>query len=61
MNAAFRFGPLEMPAQCAALRGEVREFIAGELAAGLWIPNSDFVSHRLARFAGSWGRVAGSA
>jgi len=27
------------------LRAEVREFIAGELAAGLWVPNSDFGGH----------------
>jgi len=32
----------------------VREFIAGELA-GLWVPNSDFGSHRSAGSAGGWG------
>src|ERR1700739_5070931 len=50
MSAAFRFDPVELPPECAALRAEVREFIAGELAAGLWVPNSDFGSHRSAAF-----------
>jgi len=50
MSAAFRFDPVELPPECAALRAEVREFIAGELAAGLWVPNSDFGSHRSAEF-----------
>jgi hypothetical protein len=31
-------------------RAEVCEFIAGELAAGHWAPNSDFGSHRSAAF-----------
>jgi acyl-CoA dehydrogenase len=35
MSAAFLFDPVELPPECEALRGEVREFIAGELAAGL--------------------------
>jgi alkylation response protein AidB-like acyl-CoA dehydrogenase len=50
MTAAFRFDPVELPPACEALRAEVREFIAGELAAGLWVPNSDFGSHRSAAF-----------
>src|SRR5271163_1931876 len=50
MSAAFRFDPVDLPPECEALRGEVREFIAGELAAGLWVPNSDFGSHRSAAF-----------
>src|ERR1700730_16109427 len=50
MSAAFRFDPVELPPECEALRREVREFIAGELAAGLWVPNSDFGSHRSAAF-----------
>jgi acyl-CoA dehydrogenase len=50
MSAAFRFNPVELPPECSALRAEVREFIAGELAAGLWVPNSDFGSHRSAAF-----------
>src|SRR5271166_946140 len=45
MSTAFRFDPVELPPECEALRAEVREFIAGELAAGLWVPNSDFGSH----------------
>src|SRR5437868_8534670 len=50
MSAAFRFDPVELPPECEALRSEVREFVAGELAAGLWVPNSDFGSHRSAAF-----------
>src|SRR5882757_10640719 len=50
MSAAFHFDPIELPPECEALRGEVREFIAGELDAGLWVPNSDFGSHRSAAF-----------
>ncbi len=48
--SAFRFDPVELPPECEALRAEVRGFIAEELAAGLWIPNSDFGSHRSADF-----------
>src|SRR5258708_34683368 len=50
MSAAFRFDPVELPPECDALRNEVRDFIADELAAGLWVPNSDFGSHRSAAF-----------
>src|SRR5258707_13816890 len=50
MSAAFHFDPIELPPECEALRGEVRGFIAGELAAGHWVPNSDFGSHRSAAF-----------
>jgi acyl-CoA dehydrogenase len=50
MSAAFRFDPVELPPECSALRAEVRAFIAAELAAGLWVPNSDFGSHRSAEF-----------
>src|SRR2546423_8020973 len=50
MSAAFRFDPVELASECDALRAEVREFIAAELAAGLWVPNSDFGSHRSAAF-----------
>ena len=46
----FHFDPVELSPECDALRGEVREFIAGGLAAGLWVPNSDFGSHRSAAF-----------
>ena len=48
MSAAFRFDPVELPPECVVLRAEVREFIAGELAAGVWVPNSDFGRHRWA-------------
>ena len=50
MSTPFRFAPIELPPACETLRAEVREFIAGELAAGLWAPNSDFGSHRSAAF-----------
>src|SRR3954465_7767818 len=46
MTTPFRFDPVELPAECEALRQQVRGFIAEELAAGHWIPNSDFGSHR---------------
>ena len=48
--SAFRFEPIELPPQCEALRAEVREFVAGELAAGHWVPNSDFLVNRSAEF-----------
>ena len=50
MSAAFRFDPVELPPECSALRAKVRAFIAEELAARLWVPNSDFGSHRSAAF-----------
>ena len=56
MTGAFRFDPIELPPECEALRGEVREFIARELAAGHWVPNSDFGSHRSAAFSRRLGQ-----
>ncbi|HZT89979.1 MAG TPA: acyl-CoA dehydrogenase family protein [Stellaceae bacterium] len=50
MSSPFRFEPLDLPPECEALRSEVRGFIADELAAGQWTPNSDFGSHRSAAF-----------
>ena len=50
MSTPFRFEPAELPSECEALRREVRAFIADELAAGRWTPNSDFGSHRAADF-----------
>ena len=50
MSTPFRFDPVAPPPECEALRREVREFIADELAAGRWTPNSDFGSHRAADF-----------
>ncbi len=50
MSTPFRFDPIELPAECEALRQEVRAFIADELGAGRWVPNSDFGSHRAADF-----------
>jgi alkylation response protein AidB-like acyl-CoA dehydrogenase len=38
---------VSIPSSCRPIAtpcGEVREFVAGELAAGLWVPNSDFGS-----------------
>jgi acyl-CoA dehydrogenase len=48
--STFRFDPIDLPPECEALRREVRGFIADELGAGLWRPNSDFGSHRGAEF-----------
>ena len=60
--SVFRFDPVELPPECEALRAEVREFIAEELAAGLWVPNSDFGSHRVGRVQpAARRRAAGSA
>jgi alkylation response protein AidB-like acyl-CoA dehydrogenase len=50
MTIPFRFDPVDLPAECEALREEVRGFIAEELADGYWTPNSDFGSHRDAGF-----------
>ena len=50
MSTPFRFDPVALPPECEALRREVRDFIADELAAGRWTPNSDFGSHRAADF-----------
>ena len=50
MSTPFRFDPVELPPECEALRREVRAFIADELAAARWTPNSDFGSHRAADF-----------
>jgi acyl-CoA dehydrogenase len=48
--AVFRFDPIELPPECEALRAEVRAFVADELKAGRWTPNSDFGSHRSVEF-----------
>jgi acyl-CoA dehydrogenase len=48
--SAFRFAPIDLPPECEDLRREVRAFIAEELRAGHWLPNSDFGSHRSAAF-----------
>ncbi|HEX3861616.1 MAG TPA: acyl-CoA dehydrogenase family protein [Stellaceae bacterium] len=50
MSTPFRFEPLDLPPECEALRADVRAFVADELAAGRWTPNSDFGSHRAADF-----------
>jgi hypothetical protein len=52
----YAFDPVKLPPACSALRAEVREFIAAELAAGLWVPNIDFGSRRSRRSAGDWAR-----
>jgi hypothetical protein len=59
--SVFRFDPIELPPECEALRGEVRAFIADELAAGSWVPNSDFLVHPRLSSAGGSVRAAGSA
>jgi len=40
-----RFPVHALPPEAERLRAEVREFIAQELAAGLWKPGGDFASH----------------
>jgi alkylation response protein AidB-like acyl-CoA dehydrogenase len=50
MSSVLRFEPIALPPECAALRADVRAFIAAELAAARWQPNSDFGSHRSAAF-----------
>ncbi|MBV9828439.1 MAG: acyl-CoA dehydrogenase family protein [Alphaproteobacteria bacterium] len=55
MTTPFRFDPLELPPECEALRLEVRAFLAEELAAERWSPNSDFGSHRGADFSARLG------
>src|SRR5258708_39976345 len=50
MTTPFHFEPVELPPETEALRQEARAFIAEELAAGRWQPNSDFGSHRAADF-----------
>jgi alkylation response protein AidB-like acyl-CoA dehydrogenase len=55
MATPFRFDPIALPPECEALRREVRAFIADELAAKRWTPNSDFGSHRAADFSGRLG------
>jgi hypothetical protein len=59
MSGSFRFDPVELPPECEALSAEVRTFIAAELAAGLWVPNSDFGSHRSAAFSRRLTRAGG--
>jgi hypothetical protein len=60
MSAAFRFDPVELPPTCEALRGEVREFIAGELAAGLGGRTAISAVIGRRRSAGGSARAAGS-
>jgi acyl-CoA dehydrogenase len=52
----FRFEPTALPPACEELRREVRAFIAEELAAGRWVPNSDFLVHRSPDFSRRLGR-----
>ena len=48
--SAFRFEPIDLPPLCEELRSEVRAFVAEELKAGHWVPDSDFLVHRSAAF-----------
>jgi alkylation response protein AidB-like acyl-CoA dehydrogenase len=50
MTGPFRFDLVDLPPECDALRARVRAFVAQELAAGLWQPNTDFGTHRSAAF-----------
>ena len=58
MSIPFRFDPAELPPESEALPAEVREFIAGELAAGRTATLAATVP-RLS--AGGSARAAGSA
>jgi len=46
----FRFPVADLPPECAALREEVRGFLAEELAAGRWRRGGDFATHYDAGF-----------
>src|SRR5487761_273354 len=48
--SAFRFETIDLPPVCEELRSEVRAFLAEELKAGHWVPDSDFLVHRSAAF-----------
>ncbi|HUA56784.1 MAG TPA: acyl-CoA dehydrogenase family protein [Candidatus Sulfotelmatobacter sp.] len=50
MAIPFRFDPIELPPECETLRGEVRAFIAEELAAGHWRAGGDFGARHDAAF-----------
>src|ERR1700688_5283141 len=39
MSTALRFDPIRLPTECAALREEVRAFLAEQIAAGTFDPN----------------------
>jgi alkylation response protein AidB-like acyl-CoA dehydrogenase len=39
MTADLRFDPIRLPPACERLRAEVRDFIAGEIAAGTFAPD----------------------
>src|SRR5215468_4179403 len=51
----FRFDPIELPPACAALRREVRAFLAEEVAAGRWRAFSDFGARYDAGFSARLG------
>jgi len=55
MTGAFRFDPVELPPQCAALRREVRDFLAAETAAGNCRASSDFGGHFAPEFSRKLG------
>lgn len=49
MTQAIQFDQLRLPPEAQALRAEVREFLAGEIAAGTFDPNSAGASDRFNR------------
>jgi acyl-CoA dehydrogenase len=55
LTGAFRFDPVELPPQCAALRREVRDFLAAETAAGNCRVSSDFGGHFAPEFSRKLG------
>ena len=60
MTTPFHFEPVELPRDTEVLRQQVRGFIAEELAARRWQPNSDFGSHRAADFSNRLGERGSS-
>jgi acyl-CoA dehydrogenase len=55
MTGIFRFDPVELPPECAALRREVRDFLAIETAAGHCLASSDFGGHFAPEFSRKLG------
>jgi acyl-CoA dehydrogenase len=55
MTGIFRFDPVELPPECAALRREVRDFLAVETAAGNCLASSDFGGHFAPEFSRKLG------
>ena len=55
MSAAFRFDPVTLPPDCAALRRAVRAFLDETRARGIWQPAGDFATSHSAAFSRALG------